>query len=327
MMLAATRDSAPAILARRVAFADIEGWGDDEHAAALAVFSRTIPDGPDWAPARAGLATEGARSYFQTQFQPVLIGTPPALFTGYYEPVLMGSRQPDARFRYPLYARPSGLTPADPGLTRQVIETGALSGRGLELVWLDDPAEAFFLHVQGSGRIRFPDGAQIRLGYAGQNGHPYRSIGKALIAAGAFSENDITAEAVKAWIRAHPEKGRALMLKNPSYVFFRRLDDLAPDLGPIGTSGVSVTAMRSLAVDPAFVPLGAPVWISVEGPRPLCHLAIAQDTGGAIKGPQRADIFFGTGPDAGLAAGALKAGGQMVVFLPHALADRSVAGV
>lgn len=308
--------------AQVLGFADLDGWAQDDHAAALQAFRTTCGalDDADWAPLCA-LAQDGprtdaaARQFFELFFRPVVIGTPPALFTGYYEPELQGSLTRSPRYAWPLYRKPPELAEGQLWHPRSVIEGGILRGRGLELVWLDDPVEAYFLQVQGSGRVRLPDGRVMRVGYAGKNGHPYRSVGQELIRRGATMA-DVSAQDIKAWVRANPAAGRELLNMNPSFVFFRNLDDLPADRGPIGAMGRSITPLRSVAIDPAHTPLGAPVWIEKEGREPLRRLMIAQDTGGAIKGPQRADIFYGTGFDAGETAGRVKDGGRMIVLLP-----------
>ena len=185
------------------------------------------------------------------------------------------------------------------------------------MAWLADPAEAFFLQIQGSGRIRLPDGSTMRLGYAGKNGHPYVAIGRLLVAEGWMTLDQATAQAIKDWLRADPARGAALMDRNPSYVFFREIDDLPPDAGPIGTLGLPLIAGRSVAVDPEFHPLGLPVWIEAEtASGPARRLWFAADTGGAIKGPHRADLFLGTGEAAGLEAGALRSRGRVVPLVP-----------
>ena len=191
-----------------------------------------------------------------------------------------------------------------------------MRGRGLEIAWIEDPVDAFFLQIQGSGRIRMTDGRVVRVGYAGRNGHPYRSVGQEMIRRGTHSPDQVSAQAISAWVRANPAQGRALLYHNPSYVFFRVLRDLPAEKGPIGAMGRPITTLRSVAIDPAFVPLGAPVWIEKEGRNPIRRLMVAQDTGGAIKGAQRADIFYGTGPAAGEAAGTIKDGGRLVQLLP-----------
>lgn len=308
-------------LAQVLDFDDLDAWAADDHRAALATFRQTCTalDDPVWQPvcnlaADAGTSDASARSFFELLFRPVLIGEPPALFTGYYEPELVGSLTRTPRFAWPIYARPPELADGVPFYSRAQIEAGALRGRGLELAWLEDPVEVYFLQVQGSGRIRLPDGRVMRVGYAGRNGHGYRSVGNELIRRGTHRLEDVSAQEIKTFVRNNP--GAGLLDTNPSYIFFRRLPDLPPEAGPIGAMGRSITTMRSVAVDPAYVPLGAPVWIEKDGANPLRRLMIAQDTGGAIKGAQRADIFFGTGAAAGDAAGTVKDGGRMVVLLP-----------
>ena len=301
-------------------FSDLEGWEADNHAEALSAFRLTCDriKAPEWAPLCA-LAHEvtDARAFFEAAFRPVLIGDPPALFTGYYEPELLGSPTRTARFAYPVYAKPPEFDGKSIWHSRTVLEErGLLRGRGLELAWLEDPVEAFFLQIQGSGRIKLPDGKVMRLGFAAKNNHPYRSIGGELIRRGAMAAHAVSAQGIKAWVRNNPAEGAKLLRFNPSFVFFRKLPDLPAHMGPIGAMGRSVSTLRSLAVDPAFVPLGAPVWIQKEGDNPLRRLMIAQDTGTAIKGAQRADIFYGTGPIAGEAAGRIKDAGRMVVLLP-----------
>lgn len=306
--------------AQPLRFADLDGWDGDDHAAALATFRETcdLARGPDWAPLCA-LAADmpDARAFFEMFFQPVLIGEPPALFTGYYEPELRGSAVRTPRFAWPLYARPPEFDGKGQWHSRAVIEQrGLLRGRGLELAWLEDPVEVFFLQVQGSGRIRLEDGRVMRLGFAAKNNHPYRSVGAELVRRGAMAPHAVSAQGIKAWVRRNGAEGARLLQHNPSFVFFRKLPDLPADKGPVGAMGRSVTAMRSVAVDPAFVPLGAPVWVEKDGRDPMRRLMVAQDTGTAIKGAQRADIFYGTGAAAGEVAGRVKDGGRMVVLLP-----------
>jgi membrane-bound lytic murein transglycosylase A len=299
---------------------DLDGWADDDHAAALSVFLDTCPDidGGDWT-AICALAATGPepRAFFELFFRPVLIedGTP-ALFTGYYEPELAGSPVRTERFRFPIYRRPPELGSA-PWLTRaQIEESGVLNGRGLEIAWLDDPVDKFFLQVQGSGRIRFPDGRGIRVGFGGKNGHPYRSIGQELVRRGLFQPHQVSAGVIRRWVRQNPDAGRLLLHANPSYVFFREVSRVPADKGPLGAMNRSITTGRTIAVDPDFVPLGAPVWIEKRGAQPIRRLMVAQDTGSAIKGAQRADIFYGTGDAAGDAAGSVRDPGRLVVLLP-----------
>jgi membrane-bound lytic murein transglycosylase A len=304
-------------------FSQLDGWENDDHAAALDAFLVTCPDldDPDWRSlcALAGHQDrDAARAFFELFFRPVLIGDgKEALFTGYFEPELDGSRHPDARFRYPLYRMPPEAREANPWLTREQILTGPeMRNRGLEIAWVDDPVELFFLQIQGSGRIRLPGGGMLRVGYGGANGHPYRSIGVEMVRRGIYNAHQVSAEVIKNWVRRNPEAGAELLLHNPSYVFFREVTRVGHGDGPLGAMNRSVTTLRSVAVDPAFVPLGAPVWLEKDGAEPMRRLMIAQDTGSAIKGAQRADIFFGTGDDAGQAAGRLRDPGRMMVLLP-----------
>jgi membrane-bound lytic murein transglycosylase A len=322
LALGAALMAAPPVSAQILSFEELDGWADDDHRAALGVFRSTcaLLRDPLWAPlcrlaAKTGDTKDEARQYFELLFRPVVIGKPPALFTGYYEPELNGSLVRTPRFAYPLYRKPPELTEGETYLSREAIEGGALRGRGLELVWLDDPVEVYFLQVQGSGRIRLPDGRVMRVAYGGKNGQPYRSIGQELIRRGA-SLADVSAQDIKAWVRANPGPGRMLLNSNPSFVFFRKLESLPPESGPLGAMGRPITGMRSVAIDPDHVPLGAPVWVEKEGRSPMRRLMIAQDTGGAIKGPQRADIFYGTGQTAGEEAGKIKDGGRLIQLLP-----------
>lgn len=303
LMLTASSASA------EMTFHDLKGWAGENHGAALSAFRATCDLVPDLA-RLCTLPAPDPRAFFEDNFRPALIGTPPALFTAYYEPELAGSPIRTDRFAHPVHALP----PEGPPPIPRADMPAALADRGLEIAWLDDPADLFFLHVQGSGRIRLPDGQVIRLGYAGKNGLEYRSIGRELVRRGIFTVPEATADAIKGWIRANPHEGAALMNHNPSFIFFRMLD-LPADTGPIGTMGRPVIPMRSLAVDPEHVPLGLPVWVERDGAPP--GLFIAHDTGSAIKGPQRADIFMGSGPEAGTAASPVADGGRMIVLVPR----------
>ncbi len=302
-------------------FKDLEGWEQDDHAAALQVFLGTCPDmeDPDWISLCAVAQNiSNAKSFFELFFRPVLIedGTD-ALFTGYFEPELEGATAPDDRYRFPIYRLPHEARGNAVWVSRREIETtDIMAGRGLEIAWVDDPVELFFLQVQGSGRIKLPDGRFIRVGYSGSNGHPYRSVGVELIRRGVYSPHQVSAQVIKNWVRRNPEEGLELLRHNPSFVFFRTVNQVPAHMGPLGAMNRSVTEMRTLAVDPEFVPLGAPVWLEKQGDRPLRRLMVAQDTGSAIKGAQRADIFFGTGDKAGREAGKLKDPGRMLVLLP-----------
>ena len=302
-------------------FRDLNGWAEDDHAAALRVFLDTCRDmnDPDWRTLCAVAADQtDARAFFELFFRPMLIEDgEPALFTGYFEPELDGDLYPSDRFRYPIYRMPPEARAGGSWLTRREIETTEMmQGRGLEIAWVDDPVELFFLQVQGSGRIRLPGGRQIRVGYGGANGHEYRSVGVELIRRGIYKAHQVSAEVIKNWVRRNPMEGEELLRHNPSYVFFRVVNEVPPEKGPLGAMNRSITAMRSIAVDKRFTPLGAPVWIEKDGENPLQQLMVAQDTGSAIKGAQRADIFFGTGDRAGREAGKLRDPGRMVVLMP-----------
>jgi membrane-bound lytic murein transglycosylase A len=304
-----------------LAFSDLRGWESDDHDAALQVFRNTCMDfdDPDWRAlcALAGQVDDGKR-FFELFFRPVLVrDEDDALFTGYFEPELSGSRTPSTRYRYPLYRMPREARASQPWLSRRdILTSGVMEGRGLEIVWVDDPVEKFFLQIQGSGRVRLAEGGVIRVGYGGKNGHEYRSVGQELVRRGVYQPHQVSAAVIQNWVRRNPVAGEALLNHNPSYVFFREVSEVPADQGPLGAMNRSVTTLRSIAVDPAFVPLGAPVWIEKEGANPMRRLMIAQDTGSAIKGAQRADIFFGTGDQAGRAAGRLRDPGRMVQLLP-----------
>lgn len=302
-------------------FKDLAGWEDDNHALALNVFLETcsINKKDDW-PSLCKFAKTGpnAKSYFETFFRPVLIEDGrDMLFTGYFEPELTGSLTPTSRFRYPLYRKPPEIKPGVPWLTRrQIEETGVLERRGLELVWVDDPVEVFFLQIQGSGRVKLPNGRSMRVGYGGSNGRNYRSVGQELIRRGIYSKHQVSAQVIQNWVKRNPYQGAELLRHNTSYVFFRKVTKVPAHKGPIGAMNRSVTDKRTLAVDPRYTPLGAPVWIEKAGHDAMRRLMVAQDTGSAIKGAQRADIFYGTGDKAGRMAGRVRDPGRMVVLMP-----------
>ena len=300
----------------------LEGWAEDDHGAALTAFLETCGDldDPDWrALCRAARDKPDPRAFFELFFRPVRIthGESEALFTGYFEPELDGARRPSSRYRWPVYAMPPEARNVSQWLPRRdLLQSGIMAGRGLEIAWVDDPVELFFLQIQGSGRIRLPDGGVIRVGYGGSNGHEYRSIGVELIPRGTLPSHRVSAEAIKNWVRQNPAEGTELLFHNPSYVFFREVSEVPGHKGPLGAMNRSITPMRSIAVDPAYTPLGAPVWIQKDGRDRMRRLMIAQDTGSAIKGAQRADIFAGTGAEAGQWAGTLRDPGEMFVLLP-----------
>ncbi|WP_416374633.1 murein transglycosylase A [Marinovum sp.] len=315
-----------------LSFDQLDGWETDDHDAALQVFRNTCIDmrGPDWK-ALCALAhdMDDGRAFFELMFRPVLMEDgEEMLFTGYFEPELEGARYPGGRFRWPVYRMP-GEASNRPWLSRrEILTSGVMDGRGLEIAWVDDPVELFFLQIQGSGRIRMNDGTVVRVGYAGKNGHEYRSVGQELVRRGVYQPHQVSAQVIKNWVRRNPADGEELLFHNPSYVFFREVSEVPAHLGPLGAMNRSITPMRSVAVDPDIVRLGSPVWIEKDGKGPLRRLMIAQDTGSAIKGAQRADIFVGTGDDAGRKAGRLRDPGRMLVLMPiqraYALLPESV---
>lgn len=302
-------------------FDDLDGWAEDDHQAALDTFRNTCRDmkTPDWQTlCRAAQDQQNARAFFELFFRPLLIEDgKKMIFTGYFEPELDGSRTKTARYKYPIYAMPRDVKTAGQWYTRrQILEDGVMDGLNLEICYVDDPVELFFLQIQGSGRVRLPDGSFLRVGFGGSNRHNYRSIGTELVRRGLYQSHQVSAEVIKNWVRRNPEAGKELLYHNPSYVFFREVSEVPADKGPLGAMNRSITTMRSVAVDPKFTPLGAPVWIEKDGDNPLRRLMVAQDTGSAIKGAQRADVFFGTGDEAGKQAGCLRDPGRMVVLMP-----------
>jgi membrane-bound lytic murein transglycosylase A len=296
----------------------------------------TVPS--DWQAACTDPDTDPG-TFFARHFQPVRLGDGRGLATGYFEPEITGLKvaAPGAA---PVLARPPELVELslrdwkiEGGTIRGVltgnhvvrapdraaIEAGAFAGRGLELAWAADPVDLFFLQIQGSGRLRMPDGQTLRIGYDGQNGHSYVAIGKLLKDRGILPKPGMAE--IKAWLRANPAEGAALMRENPSYVFFRKLPNTID--GPIGALGVPLIAEANAAADPAALPLGTPVWIETEvAGAPYARLLVASDTGGAIRGANRFDIFFGAGEAAGAKAGPLAAPLSATLLLPKAAAQR-----
>jgi membrane-bound lytic murein transglycosylase A len=299
----------------------------------------------------AGVPATGMRGWLETRFDAWPLrdaqGDMQGLITGYYEPLLTGSRSRESKSQVPLYSRPPDLITVDlstveprlagmrlrgrldgqrlvPYHSRAEIETTApLAGK--ELIWIDDAIDAFFLEIQGSGRVQLRDGSIARIGYADQNGHPYRAIGRALIDRGAMTAAEVSAPSIKRWLRANPAAAIELMRSNPSHVFFADLPPLPvptpgePEAGPPGSLGVPLTALRSLAVDRSVVPLGSLVYLDTVHPldaSAIQRLMTAQDTGGAIVGKIRADVFWGFGPQAEQAAGEMKARGRMWMLWP-----------
>jgi membrane-bound lytic murein transglycosylase A len=337
---------------RPIAFSDIDGWAADDHAAAFRAFLKSCRKAPDddavSAAARVLLEPidrETARAFFERYFVPHAVeGGAPGFVTGYYEPEVQGARTRSAYFDVPVYARPDDLVTlapevararyndritgtretlegAVPYYTRAEIEAGALEGRGLELLYLADPVELFFMQVQGSGLVHLDDGTRVRLTYAGKNGHPYTSVAKLLVERGALNTDAIDMETVKVWLRANPGRGRTLVQENQSYVFFRELSHEEARDGPLGANGVSLMPGRSLAIDTEYHALGTPAFVTApdlqtpEG-QPFGRLLIGQDVGSAISGRQRGDIFWGTGPDAGSIAGRTRHQARFHVLLP-----------
>jgi membrane-bound lytic murein transglycosylase A len=268
-------------------------------------------------------------------------GTTEGLVTGYYEPLIQGNRMQTARARFPIYGVPDDLITVElasvypelknlrlrgklvgnkvvPYATRSEIENSPnLTAKTKVLAWAEDAVELFFMQIQGSGRIELPDGSHLRLGYADQNGYPYKSIGKLLVERGELTLDQASMQSIKDWGARNPDKLPGLLASNPSFVFFRELPDGLP--GPLGALGVPVTAGRSIAIDPKYIPLGAPVFLATTLPNsttPLNRLMMAQDTGGAIRGGVRADFFWGFGSDAGEMAGKMKQKGRVWVLLP-----------
>jgi membrane-bound lytic murein transglycosylase A len=353
----------PDLIFRKTEFAELPGWGGDDHAAAFAAFKRSCGPLLGYATGSTGMgaflepvfrAAQSinkldrleARGFFEEHFAPYrLIRSGASGFvTGYFEPVLRGSREADGVFQVPLYRRPPDLvdladeslrgaaglglsharqTPTgfEPYFTRAEIEGGALGGRGLELVYVADPVEAFFVHVQGSAHIALSDGTAVRIGYDGKNGHPYSSIGRYLIERGEITAEDMTLASLGAWLRTDARRGREVMWRNPSFVFFR---ELAPgEAGPLGARRIPLSPGRSLAIDGSIHALGTPIHVHAPTLRHATdgeafqRLMIAQDVGSAITGPERGDIYFGCGDEAGRLAGITKHAATFTVLLPR----------
>jgi membrane-bound lytic murein transglycosylase A len=354
-------------------WSDLPGWGDDDLAGAWPAFlqsCRALASRPQWLLWRTaceeakGLDAPNAgalRSFFEARFAPYLLtnpdGTTRGTITGYYEPLLRGSRARSNAFEQPVLGVPNDLLTIElsdvlpdlkfmrlrgrlqgnkvvPYYSRAEINSHEKDFADRVLLWVDDAVELFFLQIQGSGRVKLPDGATVRIGYADQNGHPYQSIGRLLVERGELKLEQASMQGIQAWARANPTKLTELLNANPSYVFFRELGKPASDSeGPPGALGVPLSAERSIAVDPRHVPLGAPVFLSTTLPNstastttPLRRLMLAQDTGGAIRGVVRADFFWGFGAEAGKQAGRMKQQGQMWVLLPPGAAPL-VSGV
>lgn len=339
-------------------WSELPGWNADAVAQAWPALlaSCRVAGRPAWntvceAAAQLPMATdESVRAFFVAHFQPLhlvrkVAGTralqTTGLLTGYFEPQLRGSRTHLPGFDTPLYSPPDDLLTVDLGAVVPELKgrrvRGRLVGRtvvpyfpraqlatdtalqGHEIVWLDNALDGFLLEVQGSGRIQLDDGTVIRLGYADQNGQPYRSIGRYLVAQGALSVEQADIPGIRTWLAAHPERLREVLDANPSVVFFQELPLGDPALGPRGAQGVALTPGRSIAVDPAYIPLGTPVFLASAGEPLLQRLVLAQDTGGAISGAPRADYFLGTGDAAAATAGMLRAQANLWLLWPRDL--------
>jgi membrane-bound lytic murein transglycosylase A len=335
-------------------WADLPGWSQEPMRDSLAAFSRGCPvldAQPVWRPACTAAAAlppaAGDReiaAFFESAFDPHQVinadESTSGTVTGYYEPLLRGSRTRTNRYRHAIYGVPPDLLVIDlstvypdlknkrlrgrlegnrvvPYLARGDIEKDPAPLKGSEIAWVEDSVELFFLHIQGSGQVQFENGERLRVGYAEQNGHPFRSVARLLIQRGELPAERTTLPGMRDWARRHPAKAQKFMNANPSYVFFRELPGDLP--GPIGSLGVPLTAERSIAVDPRVIPLGVPVFLATTwpgSPRPLNRLMVAQDTGGAINGGVRADFFWGFGDAAGNQAGRMRQAGRMWVLLP-----------
>lgn len=337
-------------------WSDLPGWEDEDHAAVLELFKAQcalLAKRPLWLSTCesaqkfgvGGAAPGGAKAWFEDNFRPWQLVNPDGnregLVTGYYEPVIRGSRTRKPPYLTPVFGPPDDLIVVDlAGLYPELKHLrlrGRLDGRRLipyysraewaaeearradqALLWTDDPVAFFFLQIQGSGQVELDDGRRIRIGYADQNGHPYRSIGTWLIERGELKAHEASMQGIRAWAERNPQRLQELLNANPSLVFFRELP--AEGSGPPGALGVPLTPERSIAVDPRVIPLGAPVWLATTRPNdeaPLARLMLAQDTGGAIRGSVRADFFWGSGAAAGELAGKMKQNGRMWVLLPH----------
>lgn len=342
-------------ISEAVCWNQLEGWKQDQHSEAIpaiqAQCKRMSKKSVSWKDACSAINDHivkddlAAKTFFETYFVPHNIigkkGINSGLITGYYEPTLYGSYQADERFHYPLYKQPDDmlivkLDDRFPQLKgkrvrgrikgNQVIpyyerseiddpERAPLSGQ--EILWVDDSDSAFFLHIQGSGRVQLPDGSMVGVGYANQNGHPYVAIGKKLIERGELTREEVSLQTIRHWLKQNPDKAHALKNENPSYVFFRVRNDL--ENGPRGSLNVPLTQERSAAVDRKIIPLGTPLWVSTHLPNSgesYQRIVVAQDTGGAIVGPVRADLFFGRGDRAERLAGEMKQSGSIYALLP-----------
>ncbi len=334
--------------AKPIQFSELSGWPQEDFVSALASFKSSCPilakksrpttSGSDISVTSSvwsSLCEEAqnietnaqAKEFFEKRFTPYRIannGREKGLFTGYYEPVLYGSLHKKGDFKYPIYASPPELADNKPYYTRAEIDRGALAKRGLELVWVDDPVMLFFMQIQGSGRVRLKDGREIRVGYADQNGQPYVSLGKIMGDEGYIPKDEVNFFTIRKWLYQNPRKAMEIMQRNPSYVFFRIVDK--PEV--VGAIGAPLTSKRSIAIDNNYIPYGLPLYMETELPNrsggntPFRRIMIAQDTGGAIKSPVRADIFFGAGEEAEYMAGYMKNKGMYSLLVPKEITSQ-----
>lgn len=356
---------------REISFSQLGGWAEDDHVAALSAFSRfcgraktddarfLLPSAElcDRAARSLSNATNeaGARRFFEDNFVPMAFKKS-GFVTGYFEPELPASRVRSADYPAALLAKPDGLVavsetnrPTDwpewlshgrvtgegmqPLPDRAAIMDGALAAENLELVFLKSPIDAFFVHVQGSARLRLEDGSVMRVGYAGKTGHPYSSIARVLVERGEGTPEQLTMSGLRRWLDTNPDKRDELFRQNRSFIFFREIEIVSPQDGPIGSADLPLVAGRSLAVDPAYVPFGLPVFVTSEGfgahvgngSVPEARTLIADDSGSAIKGAVRGDIFVGSGEKAGQIAGEIRHPAEMVVLVPNEAVDRFLA--
>jgi len=353
LMLSACSTRPPGI-GSPVEWSSLESWETDNHGAAWAGFLKSCQklrhqqwqQVCDLAVNSGDLSESGAREFFESNFEvrPVYAkdGETSGLITGYYEPLLKGSWERTEEYQYPLYGVPQDLLVVDLGAVYPQLKGMRLRGKlvgnkvvpyhdraqladdqellqGAEILWVNNPVDLFFLHVQGSGLVELTDGSIAAVGYANQNGHPYQSIGRVLIEMGALEKEEVTLFTIRDWLKSNPDRLNEVLSMNPSYVFFELRDAQAD--GPTGSLNVALTPRRSIAVDRNVIPLGAPVWLQTTLPNeeqsPLNQLMLAQDTGGAIKGHVRADVFWGRGGEAEKMAGLMKQQGELFVLLPR----------
>ncbi|WP_306117203.1 MULTISPECIES: MltA domain-containing protein [unclassified Roseitalea] len=350
-------------------FAELPGWREDDHGAALATFRRhgEKPAAERYRTGRLGIAPDplidlarkagdrrarlSPRAFFEAHFAPFRLHArngARGLVTGFFEPVLPASRDRKPPFATPLLRRPPDLVAVDkagrpPELDagfrfarrlpdgrlaeypdRAAIEAGALAGQGLEIAWLADPVDAFFVHVQGAARLAMDDGSVMRVSYDGKTGHPFTAIGRLLVERGEIDAETVSMQTIRAWLTGHRDRAAALMRENRSYIFFKAMPPGDPRDGPVAAAKIPLTAHRSLAVDRLIHTFGTPIHVHADAVagKPVRRLMIAQETGSAIVGPARGDIFFGTGETAGEAAGGVRSACDFTVLVPRALAER-----